>query len=290
VWAPAIDRDGKAPHDFILLYSAKRANSDQVCIGRAVAAQLSGPFRPDRSPLICPKGGVWALDPNTAGVNKDKCLLWRQDTGLHESQLLSAQFNASLTKRVSSPRVMLSSNDVAWEGPYSEPGGNKSIIENPALVLATHTSRWQWYLFFSGNNWASDDYATGWATCELDLLARSKCTPIPSQQPWFGWTGRAFGVPITNLPGDLRGPGGMSLVLNPGGGWPIDNDGNPYVAFHHWVTIPPFYYRARHTAVFKMTFPFGPAVSNFELLASVRRPRSAKGDSGFKGPFGARLT
>jgi hypothetical protein len=89
--------------------------------------------------------------------------------------------------------------DQAWEG---------NVVENPSMVR--HGGRY--YLFYSGNEWASADYGTGYALCEsvTGPCTKPRTTPLMASSAALG----------------KIGTGGASAFL--------DADGALRLAYHHW--------------------------------------------------------
>jgi beta-xylosidase len=86
-------------------------------------------------------------------------------------------------------------------------GWEAGTVEAPDLV----TTGGRYYLFYSGNNWNSSDYAVGVATCTGPLGPCSDASPHP----------------ILSSGNGIDGPGGESVFA--------DTAGNFWIAFHAWV-------------------------------------------------------
>lgn len=227
-WAPSIARNS-ATGTYLLFYTAKKTGTEQRCIGRATAAGLTGEYIPDPTPLICGNGTLWALDANAFTENGRLFIQWRQDTAT-SSRLWGAEYSDDGRTRLTEARLLMESSDMTWDGPV--PGG-AFIIENPSIVHWGATN--QYYLAFSGDYWASNDYATGMASCgpSLTSVAAGKCVlQAPSTKPFYGWSLRGHGGTLKTVPGNLPGPGGMSFVTRALGGFPGAGD-HAYVALHY---------------------------------------------------------
>lgn len=224
IWAPTVFRNPDNSNYFVMLYTAKRANSGQHCIGRATAGTAGGPFTAASSPLICGSGGNWALDPNayvTPGSG-NVWIQWRQDASATESRLYGAKYSHDGTTRLTGARELYSSNQITWDG---------GTVENPAFDPQGGAN----YLYFSGNVWNSNNYATGFADCGVWIGSGGLCSTLYSHfKPWIGWSGRSGGTAITT-PEDVPGPGGLSFVSESSGGLVRDPAGNPYIAMHWWA-------------------------------------------------------
>ena len=81
------------------------------------------------------------------------------------------------------------------------------MVEAPDLV----TSGGRYFLFFSGNNWNSADYAIGVATCTGPL---GPCT-------------EPFSEPLVTGSPKIEGPGGADVFT--------DTSGSYWIAFHAWT-------------------------------------------------------
>jgi arabinan endo-1,5-alpha-L-arabinosidase len=239
----------------VLLYSGEnlyvRLNygRSQMCIGRAESASPGGPFSPDPHPLICPgDNNHWAIDPNVwvSPASHNVFVQWRQDVGTSESRIYGARYSRDGRTRLTTARLLLSDSAVSWEG---------AQIENPAIELESGT----YYLFFSGDNWNSKNYATGVASCGSRIVDGGKCTSIyASSRPWLGWSGRPGGA-FFHTPEDIWGPGGLSFVSDAGGGIRTNPNGDPYVAIHWWLAND-----LRPMAIYALPWSiYGPVPANF---------------------------
>jgi arabinan endo-1,5-alpha-L-arabinosidase len=175
IWAPTVDRN-PANGQFVMFFSGRRMLADpgRVCIGRAVSSSVDGPYNASNpNGEICPSGGNWALDPNVwvNPANGRVWLQWREDASASESRLVGQRFSQDGTTPIDTKRVFLSSNNVTWDS-FAEGGGTKNIIENPAVFNQSGT----WYLAYSGNTYASGNYATGIANCGSTIGTGGTCS------------------------------------------------------------------------------------------------------------------
>jgi glycosyl hydrolase family 43 len=216
IWAPAaFHRPAGKGAGFYLFYTAThRDDNGRKCIGVAWSDTARGPFAAAAQPLVCPtKGDRWALDADVVrGPDGDTWFTWRdgQRAVGPESALSVMRLKFGDHHRVSgatAPKVVMRSDHLAWA--HYRDGSGVTVIENPAL-LYDHG----WYLFYSGNSWPTNYYATGIAWCGAKL-GDGPCTPIPgARKAVFAYTGPQNHLPrdmyVHGLPGNKRGPGAMA--------------------------------------------------------------------------------
>ncbi len=195
-WAPDLERvHGR----YLAAYSAAiRLASPGVlrrsCIGIASSAYPLGQYRDRRrKPLVCfgpaPRG---AIDPDLfVGPRGTPWLLWKNEGVPQTSppQIMVRRLNARGTGFAPGTRSrVLISRDPGWEG---------GVIENPSMIRAGG----QFFLFYSGNKWQTDRYATGWAVCERPS---GGCSKPPDNK-------------LTFPDEDIAGTGGASAFFKDGG-------------------------------------------------------------------------
>ncbi len=196
-WAPAIAMLGGS---FVLYYAVDVAGSGDECISVATASQPQGPFR-DKStaPLECQKSLGGSIDPASfIDTDGTPYLVWKSG-GPGSSKIWSEQLVPSGTAFApgTTPTSLLVP-DQAWQG---------GTVEAPDLM----TTGGRYFLFYSGNDWNSANYAVGVATCTGPLGPCSDATAKPI---------------LSSGPG-VAGPGGESVFA--------DTSGNFWIAFHAWV-------------------------------------------------------
>ncbi len=199
-WAPAVAFIGGA---YLLYYAALVAGpgGGEECISVAAATQPQGPFiDSSKAPLECQPSLGGSIDPSPFIDTDGKVyLVWKSNGGTGPATIWSEQLTASGTGFVTgaSPTQLLVP-DQAWEG---------GIVEAPDLV----TSGGRYFLFTSGNNWNSADYAIGVATCTgpLGPCADSLSQPLLAGSP------------------SMEGPGGADVFS--------DTSGSYWIAFHAWT-------------------------------------------------------
>lgn len=196
-WAPSVTRVNGM---FLMYYAVDVAATGTQCISVASSTSPQGPFvDTSTGPLECQQSLGGSIDPSTfTDANGTSYLVWKSG-GPGSSKLWSEQLNAAATGFASgtSPTMVLVP-DQAWEG---------GTVEAPDLVLANG----HYFLFFSGNNWNSANYAIGVATCTGPLGPCADATPNP----------------ILSSGAGIAGPGGESVFT--------DTSGAFWIAFHSWV-------------------------------------------------------
>jgi beta-xylosidase len=197
-WAPAVLQ---IEDNFVLYYTARDKESDRQCIGRAVSQDPAGPFRDEsEEPMICQTDLGGSIDPYPFRDDDGKLyLLWKNDgncCGLGVWLWIQELSPDGMTLLGESIKLLM--RDQPWERP---------LIENPAMV--EHNDKY--YLFYSGNWWASHTYAIGYAVCETVTGPCEK----PLDEPWFDYEN------------PVMGPGGQAFFT--------DEEGNLWMAYHAWT-------------------------------------------------------
>lgn len=196
-WAPGVTVIGGK----VLLYYAAEVGGQgggEECVSVAVASQPKGPFvDSSTAPLECQPSLGGSLDPFPF-VDGDGTpyLLWKSND---PATIWSQQLDPTATSFAagSSPTRLLVP-DQPWEG------GN---VEAPDMVATGG----RYLLFFSGNNWSSQSYAVGSASCSGPLGPCSDVSPAPV---------------LATGPG-AAGPGGESVFA--------DGSGAFWIAFHAYI-------------------------------------------------------
>ncbi len=196
-WAPGVATlDGH----FELYYAVDVAGTSDECISVASSAAPGGPFI-DRSsgPLECQKSLGGSIDPSVfVAGDGTPYLVWKSG-GPGSSNIWSQQLspNGKSFAAGTNPTSLLKP-DQPWES---------GTVEAPDLVASGGHD----YLFFSGNDWSSANYAVGVATCTGPL---GPCTDSSAG-------------PILAGGGGVEGPGGESVFT--------DATGDFFIAFHAWA-------------------------------------------------------
>jgi hypothetical protein len=193
VWAPSLLPRGDT---YVLYYTTRVASSGAQCISYALGDDPGGPFTDTSSgPFICPADGG-AIDPEPfVDSNGTAYLLWKNYDG--QTGIMAQQLAPDGTSLVG-PTQLLAVADQAWEA---------GIVEAPTMLAANG----QYFLFYSGNDWDTADYAIGYAVCRGPM---GPCVK-PSPTPWLTGTPTA------------QGPGSPSVFR--------DEKGDTWLALHSWV-------------------------------------------------------
>jgi beta-xylosidase len=147
-------------------------------IGRAVAEAPLGPFHDDSTqPLVAQTTPGGSIDASPfRDADGTLYLYWKNDGN-----------TAHKTGET---------NDQIWEG---------HVVEGP--TMCRHDGKY--FLFYSGGDYAADDYAVGYATCAGPL---GPCRDAPEN-------------PILNTACRAHGPGYNAL---------LDADGTTWIVYHSW--------------------------------------------------------
>jgi hypothetical protein len=189
-WAPSVAR--LADGSYVAAYSVPRASDGRRCVTLAHSTSPMGPFVDSSvAPLGCANG---VIDPQVF-VDGGRILLLYKLVGSW-GRLMIRRLNSTATAwAAGSANYTVLKPSGGWEG---------GIIENPAMVRA----RGRLYLFYSGNEWTTSRYGTGYAVC------------------------RSIVGPCTKL-GRILGTG--TYLTGPGGATPFwDTRGRLRLAFHSW--------------------------------------------------------
>lgn len=198
VWAPAVMRVGDR---WVLYYSTIDDESGLQCISVATSRSIGGPYADDSDgPLICPREQGGAIDPSPyVDATDSRFLLWKVDGNAIDAptSIWSAPLTTDGLEVVEEQAVRLLDADAEWE---------RDLIEGPSMIDVSD----RLHLFYSANDWASADYATGHATCETPL---GPC--VKDDRPWL------------RRDGTITGLGGLEAFR--------DGDEDPWVVFHAWI-------------------------------------------------------
>lgn len=195
-WAPELH---EVNGGYVAYFSARKSNG-AFALGTATATSPQGPYTPQSTPILEP-AAPGAIDVHffrsSAGTNY---LLWKIDgnqtpgnpTPIYVQPLSADGLTLTGTK------TLLIDHDTSWEG---------NLVEGPWMI----EEGGYFYLFYSANGYASNNYAIG--------VARASSPTGPFT--------KYSGNPILKTRGAWAGPGHGSVVKGPHGEW--------VHVFHAWV-------------------------------------------------------
>jgi hypothetical protein len=196
-WAPSV---ASTNGTYLMYYTAEFAPNETQCISVATASDPWGPFI-DNSvlPLECQQSLGGSIDPSAfTDANGVPYLVWKSGAP-GSSKIWAQQLDAAGTGFAAGTKpTQLLAPDQPWEA---------GTVEAPDLVLVNG----HYYLFFSGNDWNSANYAVGVADCAGPLGPCTDASPNP----------------ILSSDTKIAGPGGESFL--------VDAKGNFWIAFHAWI-------------------------------------------------------
>jgi beta-xylosidase len=188
-WAPEVMKIGDR---YVLYYTTSQK------IGRAVASTPLGPFVDDSSrPLVDQLTLGGSIDASPFRDDDGRLYLyWKNDGNSigQKTRIWVQRLSPDGLRVVGNPVDTGEANDQVWEG---------QVVEGPTMWK--HGGRY--VLFYSGNDYASDAYAVGYATCKGPL---GPCTDAPEN-------------PILTTKCAAHGPGHNAIF----GAW---------TAYHSWNT------------------------------------------------------
>ncbi|CAN5585311.1 hypothetical protein BH09MYX1_BH09MYX1_24850 [soil metagenome] len=192
-WAPEVHKIGAK---YVAYYSAL-GKDGVLAIGAASAPTALGPYT-DLGQALVHDANMGLIDASEITANGKSYLLWKEDgnakgkpTPIHARELAADGLSLIGTT------ATLITNDRPWEG---------SLVEGPFMI--EHGG--MFYLFYSGNGYASPSYAVG--------VARAS-------SPMGPFT-KAAG-PMLVSSGEFSGPGHCSVVDAP--------SGETAMIYHAWV-------------------------------------------------------
>ena len=203
-WAPAVAEVGDR---YVMYYTTPAPDiprPDQKpsqCIGVATSESPAGPFvDSSEAPIVCQSDLGGSIDAtHFADDDGAQYLVWKNDgncCGI-PTRFFIQELSDDGLEVVGDPTDMGLSNDVLWE---------RFVIEAPTLWK--HDGAY--YLFYSGNDFASADYAVGYATSNVVL---GPYVDAPEN-------------PILRTRPPAAGPGHQSIVA--------DDDGDLWMTYHAW--------------------------------------------------------
>ncbi len=180
-WAPEVLAVGDT---YVLFYTEQDQKSGKQCIGRAQSDKPGGPFVDDRrAPLVCQVELGGSIDANPIrAADGALYLYWKNDGNCcgQPVRLWAQRLSPDAASLLGSP-VALLTNTKSWQG---------NLIEAPEMV--THEGRY--FLFYSANDYGSDKYAVGYASCQgpTGPCTDRSATPLLSSAPAAAGPGHCF--------------------------------------------------------------------------------------------------
>ncbi len=147
-WAPSVTRIFNGT--YVAAYSVPRASDGRRCISLARSGNPLGPYVDSGpGPISCGSAGV--IDPQMFVERGAIWLLYKMEGA--PDRILVRRMNKYATGFAEGSRnyTLLVPRET-WEG---------AVVENPAMMRF----RRKLYLFYSGNGYGSERYATGYARC-----------------------------------------------------------------------------------------------------------------------------
>jgi hypothetical protein len=197
-WAPAVIH---LKRSYVLYYTAALAGSNVQCLSVATAKRPQGPFTDNtKAPLECQTALGGSIDPSPyLDGSGQPYLVWRSiGAGGQPATIWGQALSSSGTTLEGSGPVPLLHPSEPWES---------TVVEAPTMTFTDGT----YFLFFSGNNWDTADYAIGVVRCSGAL---GPCGPSPA-------------APLFASQSTLEGPGGATVFTA--------TDGQLEMAFQAWL-------------------------------------------------------
>ncbi len=205
---PWITRDIEAPGiaqiggNYVAFYAVavtpNPGYSERYCLSFATSSSPLGPFVDETAgAFFCDTDPVGSRDPQpfVDPVSGDPYLVWKSEgvPGSTDPRIWIRELNSTGTGWASgsSRTLLIDGYSVPWEG---------QVVENPAMV------RWNgsYWLFYSGNEWESSNYAMGYAKCTTVLGPCTKSAANPILRSGTGLNGPGGGSPFVDSAGQLQ--------------------------------------------------------------------------------------
>lgn len=198
VWAPEVIQIGAT---YVMYYTARDMQSNRQCVGVATSKKPMGKFKDTNShPLVCQVDQGGTIDPSPFRDGQTLYLYFKNDGNCcgQTTHLYVQQLAPDGLSVVGQP-VPLVQNEQVWES---------HVVEAPEMFK--HDGNY--YLFFSANNYATPDYAVGYALCRTPI---GPCT-------------QAADNPV--LASHLQRP----QVIGPGGEYVFQVGQQTWIVYHEW--------------------------------------------------------
>jgi hypothetical protein len=144
--------------EWIMFYDAAEQSTGRYCISVATAATITGPYRDSSSgPLVCQLSLGGSIDPQpfVDPVSGLPYLIWKSNDGS------SSSASTVWTQPIAANGASLSGSPTAIFTVASGPDPWETTTDDPSMAYAGGS----YYLFFSGGNYLSNDYPTGYVVC-----------------------------------------------------------------------------------------------------------------------------
>ena len=209
-WAPEVLKVGSS---WLLYYTAANASRNVQCIGVAVAASPTGPFRDaSTEPLVCQYDEGGTIDANPFRDKDGQLYLYYKSDGNavgRRTYIWGQKLSADGLTLAGEP-VALIQDDADWEW---------RLVEAPAMVRTPSDGYQMFYsAAFFGWDYPKErlsNYATGYANCAGPL---GPCKDAPENPILHSFNDREAGC--------LSGPGHPAI---------FEANGRHFIAFHAWA-------------------------------------------------------
>lgn len=210
IWAPSVEKlsNGKFLMAYVGVQSYGRNGIEKQCIGVATSDKPTGPFIDTSSqPLVCGADPKGALDPDLMKDASGKLhLYWKNEgTASTRTNIWVQELNSAGTETVTAPQSLMetipvksgSATHYRWRETWEMP-----LIENPSMVKFQNS----YFLFYSGSEYATLGYRTGYAKCDTPTgpCTRQQHTPILSTDSSWGIGGPGGASAFVDQQGQLR--------------------------------------------------------------------------------------
>jgi putative cell wall-binding protein len=187
--------------EWIMFYDAVEQSTGEYCITVATASTVTGPYSDTSSgPLMCQLSLGGSIDPQpfVDPATGDPYLIWKSNAGssTSPSSVWSEPIASNGVSLIGSPTAIFTIDPGAY--PW------QTTTDDPSMAYAGGS----YYLFFSGGNYLSNYYPTGYVLCSGPL---GSCDQDEPADPILSTTGGSGG--------------GMVLA---------DSSGNWWISYQTW--------------------------------------------------------
>ncbi|MDQ6659097.1 MAG: glycoside hydrolase family 43 protein [Actinomycetota bacterium] len=186
-WAPEVLKVGAG---YQMFYVARDNASDKQCVGRATSKDPAGPFTDTSAKaFVCQPEIGGSIDPNPVkDADGSLYLYWKNDGNCCGAKVqLWGQRLTPDASALTGKRVALMSNTKPWQG---------NLVEAPEMLghQGSHI------LLYSASNYASTDYAVGYASCAgpLGPCVDKSETPLLASSDQAAGPGHCFPITLAN--------------------------------------------------------------------------------------------